>query len=146
MGVLSSMIRNTMADSLKHFAKSNGATPSEVKVLISVPKEDELPKYHLHIKSKNVYKEVTMKEILNVKIDFLNKGEIAPPYLHKAIMNMSVDKSLIKEDCKPSELTLMVTANQNDGDIEPFVFLLRNNKMVSQVSYDYIIDGVPQTK
>lgn len=74
---------NSVSNAINRYAKEEGLDNSQIQIIFSL-KEEEVC-YEVVKNFDTLVKKVTFLELLNVRFDFLFKGQFVPPYIKKTI-------------------------------------------------------------
>lgn len=119
-----------MRDALVNFAKKMNVSPESVSIRIYTEDQDKgMPSYFLMQNLKPV-REVTFSEILDVKIDFLNREAIATPFLAKALQRLSLVEGMSLLD-----ISVFVMYNPNDKET-PLLYMYNKMQGVRYLSFE----------
>lgn len=125
MQFIVTQVRNIMRNGIKRFAKKEGIEPKYVQIGIHFDKETELPKFKKYIEiegEKTKESDITFEEILDEKLDLLEREKMAQPYLQAAFL-MFADEL----NCDIEELHIMIRVKDNEK-AEPLLNLIRHYK------------------
>lgn len=131
MSFIINMTKTTIQNGLLNFAKELGSSPKDVQLVISAKDTDGLPKYSVLSKYKHV-KEVTFKQILNKKIDMLNREAVAEPFLQKALQNISKQSNIDLMKLK----VMIISTDQKADNLKYFIY--DDFKLVKEITIEHI--------
>lgn len=131
MSFIINLTRTTIQKGLLNFAKELGASPKEVQLVISAKDTEGIPKYSVLSKYKHV-KEVTFKQILNLKIDMLQREAVAEPFLQKALQN-------IAKQSKTDLMKLQIMIISTDEKAEQMKYFIYGDfKLIKEITIEHI--------
>lgn len=116
--MLQELIKKVMVNAIDRYAQENQVESAQL--LVYTRSEDATPAYKRCIQGKSPV-EVTFKEILNVKIDLLNREAIAAPFMQKCLLNLANEIG-----CAPTDVRVYIF-KRHDNTVGLHVY----NKAVS---------------
>ena len=121
--------KSVMSNAIKRYALENEVNTNESQLLIFTKDDEGTPSYKV-LKKYAPYKEVTFSEILNKKIDFLQREAIATPFIQQSIMRLSKEQNV-----SPTEINVMIHLT---GDKDVKLFLYVGHKLIKELTFEYI--------
>lgn len=134
MGAIASSFTKTMEKAFTHFSKKFGCNPENIQVIIRA-KDEKVTLQYLLMKDFKVIREVSFKEILDVKVDILGKEMVATPFLQDTLVSLSE-----KSGIKLTEASVVIYNTEKERG-EAKLVLYNNNKLVRQLDLEEDIIG-----
>lgn len=134
MSYIVDKVKGTMNNALSNFSKELNVPVTDVSIVITTNDESEgTPIYELYKREENknaLIKEITFNEILNVKIDFQGREQMAAPFLAETLKRMAKET-----DCSPKDIELMVR-NYENAENNPYILLHSKKNFVKNLSFE----------
>lgn len=127
MSFLVNTVSKVMRKAFSHFSEKVGVKPEQIQILISASDDEGTPEYQLMQDFKPVRK-VKFSEILDVKLDLMNREALATPYLKESLLKFA--KEL---DCPVTEVNVMI---YNKEDCEPILCLYKAKQEIRQLEWE----------
>jgi hypothetical protein len=132
--MLSEYVEKIMRNGICNFAKKSSKSQQEVQLLIAWDDENQSPKYKKLVNGEPSQC-VTFNEILDVKFDMLNRGEIVGQFITKAI-----DKYSKELDCPMNQVYVLIAIEYvNSFDDELKIYLYKGKEAVKQLELEQLL-------
>ena len=125
--------KDVMISAIKRYAEKNEVSNSESQLIIFTDdNENMMPKYKVLKQFKPVC-EVTFNELLNKKIDFLQREAMITPFIQRSIGRMAKEN-----DVNPKDIVVMIHSKNNlVNDINLFLYV--NHQPIKEITIDSIL-------
>jgi len=127
--------KKMMFNCCERHAKSVGLSVENVQLILALNMdagEGDEPNIYTVCENYAPKKTLTIKEVLNVKIDFLQYSVIAPPFITKSLVKFSGTKEIELE--KVSVMCVPSTDEKGKPDIK--LALYDGNKYIETITFD----------
>ena len=97
--MLHSMIQRIMVNAIDRYAKENSVQPADSQIIVLAADSQATPTYKRLIRGQSAIS-VTFKQILNVKVDLLNREAIAAPFMQRTLQNLAKELECDVQDVR----------------------------------------------
>jgi hypothetical protein len=118
-------VKGIMQKGIARFAKELKRPNDEVQLLISWNTEEDKPQF----------KEITFNEVLGVKFDILNRGEIVNSFITQTMQNYSEELGCLKEQL----FIVIALAEDAEGYDEVKLHLFKGNEKVKELQLEQLL-------
>lgn len=126
--MLKKMTENVMVNACINFAKNAGVDVSESQLMIFTKDNEAVPAYKSLIRGKEP-REVSFNEILNTKVDLLNREALSTPTIQQCL------KVFAKEmEATPQDVKIVIYTDKKKAGLA----LYNKGKMIRPLSLDEI--------
>lgn len=125
--------KDVMISAIKRYAEKNEVSNTDSQLIIFTDDNDNMiPKYKVLKQFKPLY-EVTFNELLNKKIDFLQREAIITPFIQRSIGRLAKEN-----DVSPESIVVMIHSKDNlVKDINLFLYV--NHQPIKEITIDSIL-------
>ena len=123
--------KDVMRNAIIRFAEENEIDNTESQIMICSDDPECLPSYKV-LKSYKPQKDITFKELLNVKVDFLGREIIATPFIKNCIKRLTKENSCTYKDIN----VVVYSKDQECKNIKMYLFV--NHKPTKELTFDYL--------
>lgn len=125
--------KNIMSKAIDNYANENNVENYQTQLMINSDENSDVPTYKLLIKNK-IKQELTFNEILNVKIDFLGREQIATPFIANTLKRLSKE-----QNCDLKDVNVLIYKIKDNENINLYVF--QKSKPIKAITLDYIFEN-----
>jgi hypothetical protein len=128
---IQSETRKLMYSCCERYAKANNNDLSDIQLILGLNVESEEPNTYKICESYVPKKELSIMEVLGVKIDFLGYSRLAPPFILKALVRFSQTK-----DIPLNKIMVMCVPSRNEKNKPDILLALYNgNDYVETITF-----------
>jgi hypothetical protein len=127
-------VKGIMQKGIARFAKELERPNDEVQLLISWNTEEDKPQFKkMVVDLPN--QEITFNEVLGVKFDILNRGEIVNSFITQTMQNYSEELGCLKEQL----FIVIALAEDAEGYDEVKLHLFKGNEKVKELQLEQLL-------
>ena len=123
--------KNVMINAIKRYAEINETENTKTQILICTDNPECLPTYKI-CKNFKPINEVSFNELLNKKIDFLGREQIATPFIKNCLKRITNEQK-----CNYDHVNVLIYGKNNEVD-DVDICLFIETKPVKHLTLDYI--------
>lgn len=129
MSFIVTQSKKIMGNAIDRYAKTWGAEPRDMGLLLRMKGESEI-EYSL-MRQFRIEKELSIMDILGVKIDFKGYSMIAPPFIRK-----SMERMCGQYNVPPADLSVIIL---KPSDVKMYSY--NKGNCIGEVTFEYLFGG-----
>ena len=127
-------VQGIMQKGIARFAKELKRPNEEVQLLISWNAEENRPRFKKMVEGI-AHQDITFNDVLGVKFDFLNRGEIVNDFITKTLEAYSQELQ-----CEKEQLFIIIAVMENqEGLDEVKLHLFRGNEKIKELQLESLL-------
>lgn len=137
MGFIATQVKSVLSKALVRYAGELKLQPKDVQIMIGSSDEEGTPIYKLLHNFKPI-RDLTFRQILNVKVDMLGREMLATPVLQKSLVQAASENDASVKNIRYIILTQSTEMDEKKVKLIPFIY--NGSKHVKKVTVEYIVN------